>query len=237
MNHSFSGVPAPGKANLLSRLKQLEVPISIVVDVGVRESTRELIEAFPSHMHFLFEPVPTFFADIELNYAAVPHVLFPMALSDTNETKSLVVTALLRDGVATHSRIVDEYRTVDGVEVISCTPIDVRRLDSINAALEPDFLLKVDVDGFDLQVLKGCGSMLSLASAVIVEATFADFYQRALYLESNGFQLIDIVDLVYYGSVLYQFDIVFIRRELINENVRPPIHHFERALWKAFNPK
>jgi FkbM family methyltransferase len=157
MNQSVVPAPVPSKPNLLQRLKSLELPISEIVDVGVRGSTRELIEAFPGHFHHLFEPVTTFFPDIERNYANVPHLLYPMALADRNETKYLRVTSLLRDGVATHSHIVDRHILADGQEVISCAPVDVRRFDSLASLFNTDFLLKVDVDGFDLEVLQGFG--------------------------------------------------------------------------------
>jgi FkbM family methyltransferase len=236
MNQSVVTIPVPSKRNLLHRLKALELPISEIVDVGVREKTGELIEAFPGHLHHLFEPVNTFFPDIERNYANVPHVLYPISLSDRDETKYLSVTSLLRDGVATHSRIVDQYILVDGQEVISCAPIDVRRFDSLSSVFNTDFLLKVDVDGFDLEVLKGFGSKLELASIVVIEATYHNWLQRAGYLEQNGFQLLDIVDLVYYGDTLYQFDLAFIRRNLVSSRVRPPINLFERPLWRPFHP-
>ncbi len=59
--------------------------------------------------------VAHFFPDIERNYARVPHNLYLMALSDRNDTKYLTVTSLLRDGVATHSHIADQFVTVDGL--------------------------------------------------------------------------------------------------------------------------
>lgn len=236
MNQPAALIPAPSKRNLLQRLKALELPISEIVDVGVREKTGELLEAFPEHLHHLFEPVSAFFPDLKRNYAKVPHVLYPMALSDRNETKYLSVTSLLRNGVATHSRIVDQSTKVDGLEVISCEQLQVRRFDSIGAATQTDFLLKVDVDGPDLEVLKGFGAKLSMASVVVIEATVWNWLQRAAYLEKNGFQLLDVIDLVYYGDAVYQFDLAFIRRNLVTNRVNPPISLFEGRLWKPFRP-
>jgi len=235
-SQSKESSPVPSKRSILSRLKLLGVPISEVVDVGVRESTLDLIEAFPDHFHHLFEPVATFFQDIDRNYSNVQHLLYPIALSDRDENRFLSVTSLNRDGVATHSRIVDKFIPVDGKEVIACSPIDVRRFDSLDDVFRADFLLKVDVDGFDLEVLKGCGLRLKKASVVIIEATFLDFCQRTSFLEENGFQLVDIVDMAYYGSTLYQFDLAFIRRDLVNQSIRPPIDRFEPSLWRAFFP-
>jgi hypothetical protein len=106
----------------------------------------------------------------------------------------------------------------------------------LNAAVARNFLLKVDVDGADLQVLEGFGDCLRMASVVIVEMTFTTFTQRAQFLTGSGFQLIDIVDLVYYGDCLYQFDAVFLRHDLSTSFVRPPIADFRRDLWQPFEP-
>ncbi len=53
--------PRPSKSNLLQRLKEAGVPITEIVDVGVREKTEELLKAFPEKRHHLFEPARPFF--------------------------------------------------------------------------------------------------------------------------------------------------------------------------------
>ena len=223
--------PFPSKANLLARLIELDLPITEVIDVGIRESTAELMHAFPGKRHHLFEPANMFFPDIRRNYAAFDYVLHEMALSDVNETIYLVVTSLNKDGVATHSAMNSNPVEVDGKFVLSCTSLPVRRFDSLDTQFLPNSLLKVDVDGADLKVLKGFGSQLSLCSAVIVEMTYNTFADLSNFLLSQNFKLLDFVDLVYYGPSLYQFDGVFIRQDLINERIHPNISNFEPALW------
>lgn len=73
--------PVPTKLSVLSRLKQ-QVPISSIIDVGVRECTSSLINVFPEKKHYLFEPVSLFFETIYENYAEVDYELFPIALSN-----------------------------------------------------------------------------------------------------------------------------------------------------------
>lgn len=225
--------PFPSKSDLLARLKELEFPMATILDVGVHRCTIELLAAFPERHQHLFEPCSLFYADIERNYGHVPHVLHRMALSDVDETQYLAVTALKRDGVATHSEIRRTPVPVDGVEVISCDTLPVRRFDSLGLDLRGDALLKVDVDGADLRVLKGFGEQLRGCSMVIVEMTYRTFMPLASLLEDKGFQLFDFVDLVYYGAGLYQFDGVFLRQDLIDSRVRPNIGQFEPALWRT----
>lgn len=223
--------PFPSKSNLLNRLKSSGLPISEVVDVGVREYTMELIQAFPDLCHHLFEPVNLFYSSIDRNYEKIKHILYPVALSDVNEYQYLIVSSLLRDGIGTHSNIRAEEQTVDGKFIVSCESLAVKRFDSLDNNFQTDFLLKIDVDGADLKVLKGFGKRLSMASAVIVEMTFMNFIERSQYLVNNGFELFDLIDLVYYGNSLHQFDATFVRKDLVTEKIRPPIGQFNYKLW------
>ncbi len=228
----MSTTPFPSKSDLFARLIALDLPIADVIDVGVRESTPELMLAFPHKRHHLFEPASMFFPDIRRNYAAFDYVLHEMALSDVNETVYLVVTSLNKDGVATHSAMHTEPVDVDGRFVLSCTSLPVRRFDSLETPLAPNSLLKVDVDGADLRVLKGFGSQLPLCSAVVVEMVYHSFAELCNFLLAQKFVLFDIVDLVYYGPSLYQFDGVFVRADLIDDRVQPDISNFRPTLWR-----
>jgi FkbM family methyltransferase len=224
--------PTPTKLDALARLQSC-VPITSIVDVGVRECTSELIKAFPEKHHYLFEPVATFHPTIKKHYASIPHTLFPMALSDENSNLYLIETALERDGRVTHSRISPRPETCDGQRVVACSPLSVRRFDGLEAAagIAGDFLLKVDVDGKELEVLKGFGQQIRRASAVVVECTVQTLMPRTSYIASHGFTLIDLVDIVYYGKSLYQLDAILVRDDVINTDLRPPIQNFERSLW------
>lgn len=224
--------PIPSKSNLLSRLAG-KLPITAVVDVGIRECTAELIKCFPTSKHFLFEPVTIFFEIIKKNYTGIDYELFPIALADENSEIYLVLTSLNNDGTVTHSEISDKKVPVDGAKIVACDNIDVRRFADLPLAntISPDFLLKVDVDGQDLNVIKGFGQKLSLASAIIIECTFRTALERMAYIESKGFQLYDIVDIVYYGPGIYQFDMVFVRMDLLTPELRPKIADFRSELW------
>lgn len=144
------------KKDRVTSLLALGVPINAVVDVGVQRGTPELMEPLRERHHHLFEPVSLWYADIEKNYSAISNTLYPVALSDEIGSAWLIQTALLKDGVSTHARISEAPVTPDGQEIVSCQEIKVDRLDSYSHLLQKDYLLKVDVDGKDLEVLL-CG--------------------------------------------------------------------------------
>lgn len=47
----------PSKANMLHFLREAQVSVGTVIDVGAHEQTVELREQFPDLRHILFEPV------------------------------------------------------------------------------------------------------------------------------------------------------------------------------------
>ena len=145
-----------------------------------------------------------------------------------------IVTALRKDGKPTHARLDAIPVDVDGNDIVSCTEVAVNRFEDVSENVtETNFLLKLDVDGTELKVLEGMGKKLQKASVIVVETTFTTIFQRANYIAERGFALVDIVDIVYYGNSLYQCDLVFVRRDLVNEKLSPPIQQFKGELWKS----
>ena len=72
------------------------------------------------------------------------------------------------------------------------------------------YLLKIDVDGSEEEILKGSTDVLKRTSVVIVEMNTKNFFQRFQILKENSFEIFDIVDLCYYDGQLRAFDAIFI---------------------------
>jgi FkbM family methyltransferase len=225
----------PFKTDALRRLRAANVPISEIVDVGVREETGELIEVFSDKRHHLFEPVSTFFPAIEKNYAQIQYKLHPLALSDTDGQIFLILLSQNADGIVTHSQVKQWPEPADGKRIVSCTPVSVRRFDGLGLGLPHNFLLKVDVDGLDLHVLRGFGEQIAKASVVVVEVTHNTMFERMRVLHEAGFRMLDFVDLTYYGCSLYQADLVMLRADLITPEVLPTLQPFQEDLWRPFH--
>lgn len=71
-------------------------------------------------------------------------------------------------------------------------------------------LLKIDVDGQELDCLHGCSGLFGSVSAIVVEATTDRISGTVAFLEQHDFRLFDIVDLCYCGPQLHQVDLVFV---------------------------
>ena len=204
-----------------------------IIDVGVQHGTQELISLFPDQTHILIEPVEEYQETIKQNYAAVKEaVLICAATSNQSGTGILAVTNILNQGdnTITHAYLTPAPGGVRTREV---------RLVTLNEVLaqrnyDKPYLLKVDVDGHELEVLQGATEMLRDTGCIIVEAPLQRplnaLTTRANFLESQGFILWDIVDLCYYYDNLSQVDLIFLSRELKREAVFAPWEHY------AFQP-
>lgn len=207
----------PSKASMLRFFCEAGLPAGTVLDVGAQEETRELRLAFPGLRHILFEPASEFHEALRRNYATMDYVLVSAAVSDWDGTGLLHKTSL-DGGKITHSTLVEN--DFSG----SLEPVTMLRLDTfMKSRNDPKpYLLKLDVDGNELQILRGCEGIWDGISCVIIEAKPFNIAEQLNFLLSKGFELFDIVDNCYYYGMFWQADLVFIAKRFTgNPNLRP----------------
>ena len=200
----------------LEALLAAGVPVSAVLDVGVLSGTDFLLACFPAMPHVLFEPVEAHLPAIRQRYAALRHVLVQVALSDEDGQAWQIGTSVDGSGKVTHSELSDvPVRVGERPEVVECKPVRKARLDTVMAEISHTgpYLLKVDVDGQELQILSGARETLRTVSILIIEAPTGTIRARTEFAESCQFRLIDIVDPCSYHGILSQVDLIFINEE------------------------
>lgn len=240
----------PTMSDSLKTLIRSGVQVDAILDVGILTGTQPLMEVFPDIKHHLFEPVDTHFNTITNNYRKIPHVIHQVALSDKDGTAYLACKSINDDGKISHSEVV--LNEVDAKEIpglISCKEIRLARLDTLIKDLDRDdtYLLKIDVDGHEMSVLNGSVETLKKASIVVIEApinkvSMPHLFERSGFLMEHGFYLTDIVDMAYYDGVLWQVDLVFVRKNIVNtiDRLRPfeaEAFSFDRDKWNPLSDK
>lgn len=224
----------PTKANSLQFLKDSGLLPKTIIDVGVQYETRELRSIFPDSKHVLIEPVEQYREKIIENYSAIQQKEFIWAAASSQPGK-LFLSLIKRDSeTTTHSQLSDNYSSNAGYEV------DVITIDNLcqEKKYEQPYLLKIDIDGKDLEVLKGAEETLKSTSCVVIEAPIQTILERTQYLVEQGFVLWDIIDFCYYHGNLSQVDLIFIRRDIKknNPNLNPWAYfEFKRDDWECFN--
>ena len=181
-----------------------------VIDVGAALGTFNLYETFPEARHLLIEPI----AENEPYLAKICRHLKSAEYIIAAATKESGVFTLNVSPDMLHSSI-SEIRVTD-----SSNPylrnIPAITLDGIcrERNLPGPYLIKVDVDGQELDVLAGATQILQQTEYIIVEVClFAQMYEIIHFMKSQGFVGYDIVDLGYRPSdgALWQVDMAFVK--------------------------
>ena len=223
--HNRSGPSrVPTKKDSLFRLRRSGLDVKIILDIGVQHGTPELQEVFPDLKHFLFEPVEEYYSFIEENYKGYDYQLVRAAISERDGENLLNISKMGSDTV-THSSL---DGTVGG-DTTESRLIKTMTLDTflMHKDLPKPYLLKLDVYGHELPILRGAGETLKNTSCIVVESPLCYLSERVTYLESKGFHLWDIVDLCYYRDNLHQVDLIFLNDD---EKLKPqfsPWRNFE----------
>lgn len=135
------------------------------VDVGAHkgEILDELLKLAPSGKLFAFEPIPQMFAELQTKYADLPNiVLSDCALSDKQGSTSFqhVKTNPAYSGL--RKRTYRQNETIEEITVRNC------RMDQvIPNDIKIDFI-KIDVEGGELQVLKGAVELLKRDRPIVI---------------------------------------------------------------------
>ncbi len=197
--------------------------IRSVIDIGAHAGEFAIMigELLPAAEIICFEPLQLEFQQLQEKLGGKPNLrAFNYALGDRNESaemwrnewsqsSSLLPMAKLHKEAFPET----ERETVETVEV--------RRLDDVldPAAIQPEVLIKIDVQGFEDKVLAGAARTLAHTKALIIEVSFRelyhgqplfdDIYERLRHqgfaYRGNLYQLVDPRD----GSVL-QADALFV---------------------------
>lgn len=212
-----------GFPEVCGQLKGMGVSPATVIDVGVGPGTSWLYEAFPQARFELFEPLDTFGPAIEKATRGLDTRVHWCALGAERSQQTIAVNV---DAPTSSSmaRYRSEYLDHDGLGLTQ-TRVDkavpVCPLDDFGPFPGP-VLLKLDVEGYEHQVLKGARRTLENVDAIISEVSVAprtvDEISLPAYLcllESMGFSMINIADIAPFGRgrPIAYMDLVFVRSD------------------------
>lgn len=182
----------------LTRLTAVD-PLRRIFDVGGNfgQTAVRFASAFPDATIFTFEPIPESFARLQKAVQRHPRIKpFHTALGDTMGSIAMHLTPS-----AGTNTILPNSAAIKRIDI----PIDT--IDSFAAAnvVETIDLLKIDVEGYELQVLKGAEQMLNrggvryvFAECVLpsdAESPHTSFFDLHQKLDQHGFCFV-----TYYGE-------------------------------------
>jgi FkbM family methyltransferase len=159
--------------NALARVKSLGFSPAVIYDVGAYRGgwTRLAAEVFPQAQFVLFEANRDHAA--ELGATGRRHVIAALGREDGGRRAFHVPRA----GDVTGASLYVENTSHYGEANLRVRAVETTRLDTAVARerLPPPDLIKIDVQGAELEVLAGADEALRSAGALIVEVSFVDY--------------------------------------------------------------
>ena len=153
--------------------------VRTVFDVGANEGqfAQTALQAFPASSLFCFEPLPSAQRSLaELaSRSAGRLTVEPIALGDTNGEIDFNVTSFSPSSSALP---LESQETVK-MDLARTARVPVRRLGdwAAHRQFAGDIVIKLDVQGYEANVLRGAGELLWAARIVIAETCFTPLYK------------------------------------------------------------
>lgn len=204
----------------ISLLRRLEY--SVVVDIGANRGQFALaaLAACPSATIFSFEPLPKPAGIFDRLFAALENVsLIQAAITQGNVGEVLMHVSAADDSSSLLEISAIQTSLFPGTEEIGTLSVQAGPLSNYLSAndIGRRALLKIDVQGYEIGVIRGCADLAGCFTWLLVECSFVELY-RGQSLASDvinelgqmGFVLIGVYNVAYDDAQLaIQGDFLF----------------------------
>ena len=189
-----------------------------VIDVGVAYGTQALYELFPNARHILIEPIEEFVPHLDNLVTKLNKAEYIIAAATS--TPGNIVINVHPDLVGSSAYKEEEDSNVNGFERI----VPAVTLDDIcrDRKTSGPYVIKIDTQGSELDVLMGAETVLRDTELVILEVSFFEFfkggpqiYDYITFMKERGFVAYDLFDLQYrlLDGAMSQCDIAFVKND------------------------
>jgi FkbM family methyltransferase len=205
--------------NFYRLLKKINFVPKHIIDVGANHGnwTRSALNYFPDAYYTLLEPQNWLKSSInDLLESNQKIKFYPVGAGSTSGTFKF--TIVNRDDSSSF-RFTDEQAKTHGFEQIDIEIVTLNQfIGQLNLPI-PD-IIKIDAEGFDLEVLKGASSFFGRTEIFMVEAGIGSkdinnsFLNVINFMNENEYRLFEITDLnrPFEIPVLWLTELVFIKK-------------------------
>lgn len=197
--------------------QSLEESPETVLDVGAYrgEFTSQFRSLWPDAEIHAIDPVPEHVDSLRQRFGDDPGAkIHPIAAGPTDDEISINVTGKSHSSSVLRPSQLDHL--TDGADVVDTLTVDQRRLDGLVDSVE---VLKLDVQGYEKDVLEGASDLLDGVQAILSEVQFTPHYDGAVrfgeldvYLADRGFEFVTMFE-PYTGEAgkMYFADCLWVR--------------------------
>ena len=222
----FNNVDRGFCKDLLYFKKNMGFNFTTIIDVGAAlgDYSKAVHFIYPDAKIYAFEPVPQSFEVLKTVANKINNLqCFNLALSDNEgETEfhlnEFSFSSSLLKMTDTHKEIFPFAKNEETIMVNTIKLDDFCKNERIVFGSEKYILLKIDVQGLELKVLKGATNLLKEIDVIQLEVSFMNFYEGQasiediiLFLKPFGFNSLVQVSPVFDQSKLLYSDFLFIK--------------------------
>lgn len=213
------GAERASLAGSLEQVRQAGIVPATVIDVGaaIGSFTRTCWEVFPEAQYLLVEPLDEYMPSLRKVVHEIPRATYEIAVAAAIEQPVTINVHHDLVGSSLYCEV-EKGTDVNGVQR-KVRAVTLDRL-VFERSAPPPYLIKIDVQGAELDVLAGGEATLKRAEVVILEVSLFQFFEQGpvfcdvvAYMKSKGFVPYDIQGLQYrpLDRALSQADITFVR--------------------------
>jgi FkbM family methyltransferase len=205
----------PGWPVVLRQLKRSGFRPRTVFDIGVADGTPDLYAAFPHAQYYLIDPTLESLPHMQRIARQLDAKIFNIALGA--EEAELMIGVRPNDIAGSTF-----YEEIGALKDVKRYPVVVRRFDQVVNGFARPALCKIDVQGSELEVLRGIGERIHDIDVIICETSVIatikggpEVADVVAFLNDKGFALHDMLGSTRrpLDNALAQLDLMFVKTD------------------------
>ena len=206
--------------------KIINIPNPMIVDGGAHtgNTTKEFLKKFESPEIFAFEAIPELSVKLSNRFSGTQGVtVFQKAIGAENrKVKFNILKHTSSSSILTPTEETFKLHGGESMKTEKILDVDMVRLDSILPAGKNIDILKLDLQGYELEALKGAIGILDKVKIIISEVEFIPLYNGQplfsdldIFLRNKGFRLFNFYHLYTFpNGQMDAGDALFIREDI-----------------------
>jgi FkbM family methyltransferase len=152
-----------------------------IIDIGANEGqfTCKILEVIPDAKYLCFEPIPEVYEQLKFNVKKYKNIsIFNLALGERNGEAKININQYSPSSSILEMLELHKENFNFAIQTEQ-SRIRIARLDDfLSDEIDPPILLKIDVQGYEMDVLKGAERILGQSELIIIETTFIALYEN-----------------------------------------------------------